>query len=99
MTSPSPSFDTVRKPECHDMTPQFYLRLATLNDAPKLRELIALSVHGLMQQVYTPTQLDTALGTWLGLDTKLIADGTCRYLPSGSTPTFRLSWRTPSARR
>jgi len=29
-----------------------------------------------MQQVYTPTQLDAALGTWLGLDTQLIADAT-----------------------
>jgi GNAT superfamily N-acetyltransferase len=47
-----------------------------LDDAPQIRTLIALSVHGLMQHVYTPTQLDAALGTWLGLDTKLILDAT-----------------------
>jgi len=29
-----------------------------------------------MKQVYTQAQLDAALGSWLGLDTQLIADGT-----------------------
>jgi GNAT superfamily N-acetyltransferase len=54
----------------------FHLRPATLADVPKLHELIALSVRGLMPQSYTPGQLEAALGNWLGLDTQLIADGT-----------------------
>ena len=53
-----------------------HLRLATLDDAPHIQDLIALSVRGLMQHEYTPAQLEAALGTWLGLDTQLIADGT-----------------------
>jgi GNAT superfamily N-acetyltransferase len=58
------------------MKQPLHLRLATLADAPKLHELIALSVRGLMTQAYTPSQLEAALGNWLGLDTRLIADGT-----------------------
>lgn len=58
------------------MNEPFHLRLATLADAPNLHELIALSVRGLMTQTYTPSQLEAALGNWLGLDTRLIADGT-----------------------
>lgn len=54
----------------------FHLRLATPADAPKLHELIALSVRGLMPQAYTAAQLEAALGNWLGLDTQLITDRT-----------------------
>lgn len=54
----------------------FHLRLATAADASKLHELISLSVRGLMPQAYTATQLEAALGNWLGLDTQLITDGT-----------------------
>ena len=53
-----------------------HLRQATSADAPRLHELICLSVRGLMPQAYTPSQLEAALGNWLGLDTQLIADGT-----------------------
>ncbi len=52
------------------------LRLATMDDAPRLRELIALSVRGLMTAEYSSPQLESALGTWLGPDTRLIEDGT-----------------------
>ena len=38
--------------------------------------LIEASVRGLMPQGYTKAQLDGALGTLLGVDTQLIADGT-----------------------
>ncbi|HEY6445950.1 MAG TPA: GNAT family N-acetyltransferase [Acidobacteriaceae bacterium] len=51
-------------------------RLAVSDDAPRLTELIAASVRGLQTQDYSPTQIEGALGTWLGLDTQLIADGT-----------------------
>ena len=58
------------------MSDGFHLRLAVESDIESLHELIALSVRGLMPQAYTPAQLEAALGTWLGLDTQLIADGT-----------------------
>ena len=58
------------------MAPAFYLRLATLDDAVRLHELIADSVRGLMTQTYTVSQLEQSLGNWLGLDTQLIVDGT-----------------------
>lgn len=54
----------------------FHLRLATPADIPKLHELIALSVRGLMPLAYTAAQLEAALGNWLGLDTQLVADST-----------------------
>jgi GNAT superfamily N-acetyltransferase len=51
-------------------------RLAVLEDAPRLSALIEASVRGLQAGDYSPLQIDQALGTWLGLDTQLIADGT-----------------------
>jgi GNAT superfamily N-acetyltransferase len=54
----------------------FRLRPATLADIPALHELIALSVRGLMTWAYSPSQLEQALGTWLGVDTRLVEDGT-----------------------
>jgi GNAT superfamily N-acetyltransferase len=51
-------------------------RLAVAADAPRLTALIEASVRGLQAQDYAPAQMDGALGTWLGLDTQLIADGT-----------------------
>jgi GNAT superfamily N-acetyltransferase len=58
------------------MATGFGLRLAVPDDVPRLHELIALSVRELMRGEYTVSQLDAALGNWLGLDTQLIADGT-----------------------
>jgi GNAT superfamily N-acetyltransferase len=60
------------------MTPQFTLRyrLATPADIPWLPALIEASVRGLQAQDYSASQMDGALGTWLGLDTRLIADQT-----------------------
>jgi len=52
------------------------LRLATAEDIPKLHGLIEASVRGLQRNHYTPAQIDGALGTVLGLDTQLVADGT-----------------------
>ena len=54
----------------------FTLRLATEADNPALHALIEASVRGLQRNDYTPEQIDGALGTLLGLDTQLVADGT-----------------------
>jgi GNAT superfamily N-acetyltransferase len=58
------------------MTERFKLRKAQPADIPALHELIALSVHGLMTAVYAPSQVQSALGTWLGVDSQLVSDGT-----------------------
>jgi GNAT superfamily N-acetyltransferase len=52
------------------------LRLASSADIPALHALIEASVRGLMIQDYSPAQLEGALGTYLGVDTQLIQDGT-----------------------
>ena len=52
------------------------IRAAVATDIPELHKLIEASVRGLMAQGYTKAQLDGALGTLLGVDTQLIADGT-----------------------
>jgi GNAT superfamily N-acetyltransferase len=52
------------------------IRKATAADTPALHALIDASVRGLMAGSHTPEQIDGALGTLLGLDTQLIADGT-----------------------
>ncbi len=54
----------------------FRCRLATAADIGWLPALIEASVRGLQAQDYSPSQMDQALGTWLGLDTQLIADQT-----------------------
>ncbi|HEX4006980.1 MAG TPA: GNAT family N-acetyltransferase [Acidobacteriaceae bacterium] len=51
-------------------------RIAIPAEIPRLTALIAASVRGLGPAAYSPAQLEGALGTWLGLDTQLIADGT-----------------------
>jgi len=53
-----------------------HYRLATPADIPRLHALIDRSVRELQAQDYTPAQLDGALGSYLGVDTQLIADGT-----------------------
>jgi len=54
----------------------FTLRLAAEEDIAALHELIEASVRGLQADDYTPTQIEGALGTVLGLDTQLIRDRT-----------------------
>jgi len=56
--------------------PLISLRLATRADEPALHALIEASVRALQKNDYTPEQIDGALGTLLGLDTQLVADGT-----------------------
>ena len=52
------------------------LRLATPADIPALDQLIETSVRTLQRDDYSPEQIAGALGTVLGLDTQLVADGT-----------------------
>ncbi len=56
--------------------PQLRYRLATPADIPRIPPLIEASVRGLGPQAYSPSQIEQALGTWLGLDTQLVLDGT-----------------------
>jgi GNAT superfamily N-acetyltransferase len=58
------------------MTREFHLRIATPEDVPVLRELIAASVRGLQAMDYSREQLEAALETVYGVDSQLIADGT-----------------------
>jgi GNAT superfamily N-acetyltransferase len=52
------------------------IRLAAASDIPLLRELIQASVRGLQAGDYSAAQLEGALRTVYGVDTRLIADGT-----------------------
>ena len=58
------------------MSQRFQLRVAEGADIPALHQLIALSVRCLMPEAYSPAQLEAALGTWLGVDSQLVEDGT-----------------------
>jgi len=58
------------------LTDALRYRLAAHADIPRLHALIDRSVRELQAQDYTPAQLDGALGSYLGVDTQLIADGT-----------------------
>ncbi len=53
-----------------------HYRLATPADIPHLGALIEASIRGLQAGDYSPTQIEQAIGTWLGLDTRLVADQT-----------------------
>jgi hypothetical protein len=51
-------------------------RLATFNDIPALRQLIASSVRGLSKDYYTPNQIESAIKYVFGVDSQLLTDGT-----------------------
>lgn len=61
-------------------------RLATTDDVARIDPLIEASVRGLSAQEYSPSQIDQALGTWLGLDTQLITDGTYYVVEPAARP-------------
>jgi GNAT superfamily N-acetyltransferase len=61
----------------------FRVRLAQLSDVPLLQELIAASVRGLQAADYTHAQLEGALASVYGVDTRLIADGTYFAIEAG----------------
>jgi GNAT superfamily N-acetyltransferase len=52
------------------------VRIATLDDVPTLEALIDASVRGLQAHDYTAAEIERALATVYGVDTRLIADGT-----------------------
>jgi GNAT superfamily N-acetyltransferase len=52
------------------------LRLARLEDVPRLEALIPLSVRTLQAACYSPAQMEAALGPVFGVDRQLIRDGT-----------------------
>lgn len=74
-------------------------RLAVAADAPRLTALIEESVRGLQAGDYSPSQIDQALGTWLGLDTQLIADGTYFAVEPGGVPGMLVACGGWSRRR
>ncbi len=53
----------------------YTLRVATLEDEPALRELIARSIRALGAADYSPAQIEGALRGAFGVDTNLIRDG------------------------
>jgi GNAT superfamily N-acetyltransferase len=62
-------------PDLHDMTSVF-IRAATRDDIPVLRELIERSVRELQAGFYTPEQIEAAVHSVFGVDQQLIDDGT-----------------------
>lgn len=52
------------------------IRLATPQDVPALRELIAVSARELSKGFYTPEETESAIRHVFGPDSRLIADGT-----------------------
>jgi GNAT superfamily N-acetyltransferase len=54
----------------------YHVRLATLEDEPILRDLIARSIRELGANDYTPAQIEAALQGAFGVDTALIRDQT-----------------------
>ncbi len=68
----------------------FRFRKAVKADIPALHTFIALSVRGLQANDYTPRQIEGALGTLLGVDTLLIADGTYLCIFGQSKDAFAM---------
>ncbi len=68
----------------------FLLRPATLEDIPRLREIIHASVRTLQASDYTPAQLEGALHSVYGVDTQLIADGTY-FAAEATAPDSRIT--------
>jgi GNAT superfamily N-acetyltransferase len=52
------------------------IRLASFEDVPELKELIALSARGLSGGYYTTGQVESAIRYVFGIDSQLINDGT-----------------------
>lgn len=61
----------------------FHLRTATPRDIPELTALIAASVRGLSDGLYTLDEAEAALVHIFGVDSRLIADGTYYVITSG----------------
>ncbi len=74
-------------------------RLATPADIPRIPPLIEASVRGLEAGDYSPSQIDLALGTWLGLDTQLVLDGTYFVVEAPGDPSTLIACGGWSRRR
>jgi GNAT superfamily N-acetyltransferase len=59
-----------------DRARSFAIRQAVVGDIPEIRQLIDVSVRVLQRGDYSPEQIEGALGTVFGVDTRLIEDGT-----------------------
>lgn len=68
------------------------LRLATLEDIEGLKQLIAVSAHGLNSEHYTPEQVESILKYVYGVDTQLILDQTYFVVLNGETPIGCGGW-------
>ncbi|UWZ85962.1 GNAT family N-acetyltransferase [Occallatibacter riparius] len=66
---------------------RFRLRLATEDDLPSLHTLIEASVRVLQAGDYTSAQMESALGTVLGVDTQLIRDRTYFIAETSDAPS------------
>ncbi len=53
-----------------------HLRRARYDDLPALHSLIQESMRGLGTQYYSPSQVESALKYAIGIDTRLVSDGT-----------------------
>jgi GNAT superfamily N-acetyltransferase len=72
------------------------LRVATSDDVPGLRALIALSARALSAPFYSPQQVEAAVAHVFGVDTQLISDGTYFVIDAADGPAAAGGW---SARR
>ncbi len=54
----------------------FHFRLATVADIPALQALIEQSVRVLQRGDYSPSQIDSSIGSAFGIDRQLLADQT-----------------------
>jgi len=66
------------------------IRKATAADVTALRDLIEASVRKLQAEDYSPTQLEGALASVVGVDSQLIADGT--YLVAEARENAGKEW-------
>jgi GNAT superfamily N-acetyltransferase len=66
------------------MEPPLHIRRATAGDIPALHVLIEASVRVLQAGDYSPAQIEGALGTVFGVDTRLIDDGTYFVAEAGA---------------
>lgn len=65
------------------------IRKAVASDVPRLREVIEASVRGLQARDYTPAQIEGALESVYGVDSRLITDGSyfvAEVVEQGSEP-------------
>ncbi len=81
------------------MQADIHIRLATFEDIPVLRELIAASVRGLQTKDYTSAQIEGALKTVFGVDSQLISDGTYLLAEIGPSAAERAEPRTGASNR